>query len=100
MPGSPHPFHGAMPPPSQSSDPVDLTTVSAVAAFLDETPFASSSITELTGGSANYAYRLHLVTPFEGAQTLVLKHAQPHVKTFTALHFALIRQVRETKSYR
>lgn len=72
----------------------DLTTISAVKAYLVGTPFASHTITSLSGGTGNYAYRIHLSIPYEDQQTLVLKHAQPHVKNLTTISFGLERQVR------
>ncbi|KAI9456934.1 kinase-like domain-containing protein [Boletus coccyginus] len=69
-----------MPTPAPSSHPLKLTSVSAVEAFLAGTPFASRSIADLTGGYVNYVYRIHLLIPFDGSQTVVLKHAQPFWK--------------------
>ena len=77
------PVHSGMPIPAPSSHPVKLTSVSAVEAFLAGTPFASRSITDLTGGDINYVYRVNLLTPFDGSQTVVLKHAQPFWKVPT-----------------
>lgn len=73
-------------------DNYDLTTESGVKAYLDDTPFASHTIITLSGGSANYTYRIRLVTPHEGQSTLVLKHAEPYVKGST-IPFSLERQV-------
>ncbi|KAF8079097.1 kinase-like domain-containing protein [Lyophyllum atratum] len=70
----------------------DLTTVEAVGAYLADSPFASGTVTVLSGGTANFAYRIHLDTPFEGQETLVLKHAQPYVKNLASLQFWLDRQ--------
>ena len=97
--GADLPIHSGMPAPSPSSDPAALTTIPAVEAFLAGTPFASQSITDLTGGSANYAYRIHLTTPFDGHSTVVLKHAQPYVRTWTSLSLDIIRQVRALNPY-
>ena len=77
------------------SQPVKLTSVSAVEAFLVDTPFASRSITELTGGCINYVYRIHLLMPFEGSKTVVLKHAQPFWKSSVINSWEVERQVRE-----
>jgi 5-methylthioribose kinase len=87
------PVHSGMPTPASSSRPVALTTIPDVENFLAGTPFASKSITDLTGGNANYAYRIHLVTPYEGEDTVVVKHAQPYVRTWTSLAFDVSRQV-------
>ena len=58
---------------------LDLSKVDSLAAFLEGKPFASSKIEPLSGGNANYVFRLHLHTPYEGNNTLVLKHAKPHM---------------------
>lgn len=92
MPGKTYlPIHTSMPPPR--SQPVKLVSVSAVEAFLADTPFASRSITELTGGHINYVYRIHLRTPFEGSKTVVLKHAQPFWKCSVVKSWEVERQV-------
>lgn len=72
----------------------DLTTDSGVKAYVADAPFASHTITSLSGGSGNYTYRIHLSAPYEGQSTLVLKHAEPYVKG-TTIPFGLERQVRD-----
>lgn len=71
----------------------DLTTIPNVQAYLQNTPFASNTITALSGGTANYAYRIHLAAPVDGQSTLVLKHAQPYVKNLASIAFDVDRQV-------
>ena len=71
------PVHPSIPTPDPCSQPVKLTSLSALEAFLVDTSFASRSITDLTGGYINSVYQIHLQKPFEGSQTVVLKHAQP-----------------------
>lgn len=71
----------------------DLTTVAGVQAYLADTPFASNTITVLGGGTANFAYRIHLCTPHNEQSTLVLKHAAPYVKNWRQLAFSPDRQV-------
>ena len=97
--GADLPIHSGMPAPSPSSDPAALTTIPAVEAFLAGTPFASQSITDLTGGTANYAYRIYLTTPFDGHTTVVLKHAQPYVRTWISVSLDIARQVRNLHLY-
>ena len=87
------PVHPSM-PAALCSQPVNLVSVSAVEEFLADTLFASRSITELTGGYINYVYRIHLLTPFEGGQTVVLKHAQPFWKSSVVKAWEVGRQVR------
>ncbi|KAL1732093.1 kinase-like domain-containing protein [Schizophyllum commune] len=52
---------------------LDLTTPDGVLQYLSNTPFASRSATSMSGGTANFAYRVHLNAPYEGRSTLVLK---------------------------
>ncbi|KAF5378573.1 hypothetical protein D9615_007124 [Tricholomella constricta] len=73
----------------------DLTSALGVQAYLASTPFASDTVTSISGGTANFAYRIHLMTPFEGQETLVLKHAQPYVKDLSCIPFWLDRQAFE-----
>ena len=84
-----------MPTPAPCSQPVKLVSVSAVEEFLADTLFASRSITELSGGYINYVYRIHLLKPFEGSQTVVLKHAQPFWRSSVVTSCEVERQVRQ-----
>jgi hypothetical protein len=77
-----------------SADGLDLSTVEGVRAYLTETAFASADIAPLSGGTANYVFRLRLSVPHEGKETLVFKHAKPYVKDYQDLAFDLGRQVR------
>ncbi|KAG2159618.1 kinase-like domain-containing protein [Suillus bovinus] len=58
---------------------VDLATIAGVRRYLANTRFASHTINALTGGFANFTYRIYLNDLFEGKETLVLKHAAPYV---------------------
>ncbi|KAG6911322.1 hypothetical protein DXG01_000993 [Tephrocybe rancida] len=51
----------------------DLTTIDGVQAYLSSTTYASHTVTALTGGTANFAYRIHLIAPIDGHQTYVLR---------------------------
>ena len=73
----------------------DLTLPQDVHDYLSKTPFASTKVIPLSGGTANYVYRIWLKTPYEGKDSLVLKHARPYVKDHLTLAFATDRQVRE-----
>jgi hypothetical protein len=72
----------------------DLTKPQDVYDHLSKTPFASTAVIPLSGGNANYVYRLWLKNPYGGRDSLVLKHARPYVKTYLTLAFATERQVR------
>ncbi|KAF9222813.1 hypothetical protein BS17DRAFT_734970 [Gyrodon lividus] len=92
------PVHSGMPTPAPSSHPVKLLSVSAVEAFLAGTPFACRSITDLTGGTVNYVYRINLLAPFDGSQTVVLKHAQPFWKSAVSNPWEVERQFFEVEA--
>ncbi|TFK41990.1 kinase-like domain-containing protein [Crucibulum laeve] len=76
----------------------DLTTEDSVLEYLSATPFASTSVNTLSGGGANYTYRIHLITPYEGNLKLVLKHAAPYVKSIPTLAFDVNRQLYEAEA--
>jgi hypothetical protein len=47
---------------------------------LKDSPYACSSLVELSGGTANFVYRGTLVTPLvDGSKTVVIKHTEPYV---------------------
>lgn len=80
----------------QSDHPsrLDLDTVAGVQAYLADTPYASDNITPLSGGTANFAFRLRLKSPVEGHATLIFKHAKPFVMASgIKIPFDLSRQV-------
>ncbi|KAG7099765.1 hypothetical protein E1B28_001578 [Marasmius oreades] len=71
----------------------DLAKVSDLREYLESTPFAAEEIVMLSGGSANYAFRIKLKTSYNGRSTVIVKHAKPYVAT--SLHrfpFDLARQ--------
>lgn len=78
----------------------DLTTTEGVLSFLSTTPFAASNVVVVSGGFANFTYRITLLEPYTAVgsdasvQTLVLKHAEPYVATIKSLPFGVERQVR------
>lgn len=71
----------------------DLTTTDGVRGYLEGTEFGSRGpITVLSGGSANYAYRVALDKPYMGKNTAVIKHAGPYVKDMNTVPFDESRQ--------
>ncbi|KIJ65047.1 hypothetical protein HYDPIDRAFT_131263 [Hydnomerulius pinastri MD-312] len=62
-----------------SSTTIDLTTAAGIQIYLQNTPFAAHTVQVLSGGTANFTYRIHLHTPVEGQSTFVLKYAAPYV---------------------
>lgn len=71
----------------------DLTTIAGVEDYVRDTPFASSTVMSLSGGTGNYTYRLYLETPHEGKSTAILKHSTSYVKSLPTIPFAIERQV-------
>jgi hypothetical protein len=63
-----------------SSESLDLSRTEDVLVYLANTPFASTHVDALSGGNANFVFRLHLKAPHEEHNTLVLKHAKSWVK--------------------
>ena len=67
-----------------------------VAKTLENTPFASSSLKQLSGGTANFIYRATLVTPLEDGTTEVLvKHGEDYIKDNPKFKLTLQRCVRK-----
>ncbi|KAJ7056861.1 hypothetical protein C8F01DRAFT_1256808 [Mycena amicta] len=61
------------------SSELDLSKPDDVLKYLSATPFASSRVEVLSGGNANFTFRLFLENPSAasgGAETVVLKHAR------------------------
>ncbi|KAF5392415.1 hypothetical protein D9757_002309 [Collybiopsis confluens] len=63
----------------------DLSNLTDLQEYLRCTPFASSKISPLSGGSGNFACRLQLLVPYKGHSTLVLKHGKPYKYEVEAL---------------
>ncbi|OCB87136.1 hypothetical protein A7U60_g5873 [Sanghuangporus baumii] len=71
-------------PTSEFRPELDLSRAEDAIAYLADTPFASTHAEALSGGTANFIFRLHLVNPLanaSGAQTVILKHAKSWVAT-------------------
>ncbi|KAJ7029879.1 kinase-like domain-containing protein [Mycena alexandri] len=76
----------------------DLSAAAGVQAYLETSQFASSTVTPLTGGTGNFAFRLHLLRPYNGKSTAVVKHARPYVATAASIPLAIERQAFEAKA--
>jgi len=85
---------------SGCSNDLDLSTERDVGRYLEDTAYKSKDVIPLSGGIANYVFRLKLVTPYLGRETLVLKHAKPYVKSNHMIAVELDRQVRGDSSWR
>ncbi|KAI5122357.1 hypothetical protein M0805_004115 [Coniferiporia weirii] len=80
---------------------LDLSEPADVLTYLANTPFASTRAETLSGGNANFVFRLHLTVPFEGRDaTLVLKHAKPWLAMDRNLELAIERQEYEAMALR
>lgn len=73
---------------------LDLSNPQHVAQYLSATPWAAKSIMPLSGGYTNFAYRIDLVEPHQGLETVVLKHSKSHVPMAEGFSFSVERQVR------
>ena len=62
--------------PTATQPVLDLTNPADVLSYLSGTPFASTKAESLSGGNANFVFRLRLAAPHEGHETLVLKHGK------------------------
>ena len=80
---------------SQYPDETDLTTPQGVAVYLALTPFACTKAEPLSGGLVNFVFRLHLITPYQGRSTLILKHASPYAANIPEFSIPVSRQVRK-----
>ncbi|KAF9532106.1 kinase-like domain-containing protein [Crepidotus variabilis] len=83
-----------------TSTKFDLSTESGVTAYLSGTPFACTGVQELSGGNANYSFRLKLCEPYKDRETAVLKHAKPFVKSMKEMTFGVERQIYEVAALR
>jgi len=74
-----------------------LATESGIQTYLQNTVFASHTVKLLSGGSANFTYRIHLHVPIDGMLTFILKYAAPYVAasatTTARIPFSPERQV-------
>jgi len=55
---------------------LDLSNPKHVAQYLSATPWAAKSVTTLSGGYTNFPFRIELVEPFQGKETVILKHGK------------------------
>lgn len=73
---------------------MDLTTEEGVSHYLASSQWPSTRVQRLSGGSGNFSFRATLVTPFNGASTVVVKHAKNYAAFSRDFPFAVERQVR------
>jgi aminoglycoside phosphotransferase (APT) family kinase protein len=65
----------------------DLTTEQGLRAYLDSKKNSPTTIQSLTGGTANYVYRVE----FEGGHTSIFKHAAPYLSSNRDFAFSSAR---------
>ena len=73
---------------------LDLSDSHHVAQYLSTTPWAAKSVTPLSGGSVNFAFRIELVEPYQGQETVILKHSTSYLSIAKDFSFSVERQVR------
>ncbi|PPQ99513.1 hypothetical protein CVT24_005303 [Panaeolus cyanescens] len=86
--------------PNEGKRDWDLSVEADVARYLASTPFACTSIKALSGGTANFVYRLTLDQPYKGHKALVLKHGKGFVKNSPEFALDLARQKFEVEALR
>ncbi|GJJ10080.1 hypothetical protein Clacol_004306 [Clathrus columnatus] len=88
------------------SQALDLTTADGVKVYLLRTRYKATSVILLTGGFANFTYRVKLQTPFFDpsisalVSTIVLKHAEPYAALTRTCPIPVERQDYEVLAYR
>jgi thiamine kinase-like enzyme len=73
---------------------MDLTTTEGLEAYLQSAGVEYTSVEELSGGTANYVWRVYE----KSGRTIVVKHAEPHVKINKAISFPQARMDFEARS--
>lgn len=72
---------------------LELSKPDDVLRYLSETPFASSQVEPLFGGTINYVFRLYLRDPYDGMRTLIMKHGKGRPSGHETYSFSVERQV-------
>jgi len=79
---------------SAASKQLKLNTEDGVLALFAGTQFASERAEKLSGGWSNYVFRLHLLAPFKGKSTVIVKYTPPYLAAFGEhVKFSVERQV-------
>ncbi|KAJ7292780.1 kinase-like domain-containing protein [Mycena rebaudengoi] len=78
---------------------LDLSLIPDLHTYLENhQAFQCTTIEVLSGGLANFTFRLHLREPFEGRPSLVLKHAKNYVAFAKDIPFGVERQLFEVEA--
>ncbi|KAJ7110347.1 kinase-like domain-containing protein [Mycena crocata] len=79
----------------------DYSLVPDLLAYLaDHESFESERVERLSGGGANFTFRLHLKTPLDSQTTLVLKHSKTYAALVESIPLAIERQSFEVEALR
>lgn len=76
--------------------PLTLTTTPELAAYLASKNIPHTSLTLLTGGTANFVWRATL--PTTPPSTIIIKHAEPFIASNPSMAFALARMAFEARA--
>ena len=68
---------------SSASTDDSLATKDGIQTYLRNTPFASHTVDQLSGGYVNFTYRIHLHVPVDGISTFILKYTPPYAASLT-----------------
>ncbi|KAK0500653.1 kinase-like domain-containing protein [Armillaria luteobubalina] len=78
---------------------LDLSKIPDIRTYLSGTPFDAAHIESLSGGYANFIFRLHLVQAYKGRSTVILKHGTGYVGSGDGrIPFSLDRQMFEVRA--
>lgn len=75
------------------AEELELSRSTDVLRYLAGTPFACSRVESLSNAVVNFVYRLHLQTPYDGRDTLIMKHGKGWFSASTSVITSIERQV-------
>ena len=78
---------------------LDLSNPQHVSQYLSATPWAAKSVTPLSGGYTNFTFRIELAEPYQGQETVVLKHGKSYVSVTDGSSLSVERQVSVLRCY-
>ncbi|KAG6333896.1 hypothetical protein ID866_5181 [Astraeus odoratus] len=80
-----------------------LVTEAGIQSYVQNTAFESHAVDKLSGGTANFTYRIHLLEPIDGKSTFIVKYAAPYIASSantTRMPFSPERQKVEVEALR
>ena len=72
---------------------LDLSNPKHVTQYLSATPWAAKSMKTLSGGYTNFVFRIDLAEPYQGQESVILKHGKT-IPLPGGLLLSIERQVR------